>query len=174
MEHTAEFSMRLMDAAAINRRRGLGRLLRSALLLAGFAASAGTCGWGTAHGRSFAGPLDWAMLMLTSGGAGCFGAFVLWLAFVRPLMALLPLVPEDDTWLDASECRALDELCEQEPGLVPYRDRVRAANRGFTCGESDAMFAWAREQEWMRREAEEEVQVDDATPVVCALPPMNT
>lgn len=165
MKHTVEFSMRLLDEPAINRRRVLGRLLRAALLFAGFSVSAWTCGWGTAQGHSFAGPLEWAVLVVTSGGAGFFGAFVLWLAFVRPLMALLHLVPEDDTWLDADESRELDELCEQESGLMAYRDRVRAANRAFTCGESDAMFAWAREQEWLRREAEEAAPVDAASTV---------
>jgi hypothetical protein len=155
MEQTAEFSMRLLDEAVINRRRRIGGLVRGMLVLAGFAAAAWAAGRGLSRGHAPVGPLNWVMLVVHSSACGLLGAVVFWLAFVRPLISLLHLVAEDYDWLAESECLELAELCEKTPGLVAYRDQVRAANRRFTSGESDAMFSWASEQEYLRQAAEE-------------------
>lgn len=158
MEHATEFSMLLLEEATINRRRRIGSLVRWALVFASFAAVAWATGQWLSQGRAPVGVLSWCMLVVHASACGLPAAAVFWLAFVRPLLALLHLVAEDYAWLDVGECLELAELCEKTPGLVAYRDRVRAANRRFTCGESNAMFAWAREQDWLREVAEEEAR----------------
>jgi len=51
-------------------------------------------------------------------------------------------------WLPPSYCDDMAALCEKEPSLVAYRDRVRELGRRFTLGEFYAMRKWlaAREQ----------------------------
>ncbi|MBK3780264.1 hypothetical protein G3A43_08335 [Paraburkholderia aspalathi] len=58
-------------------------------------------------------------------------------------------------WLLSSNCDELAELCERNPGLVPYRDQVRSLNRRFTFGEYTAMKSWVDEQREQAIKADE-------------------
>lgn len=159
MQSTAEFSMPLLDEAAINRRRCIGKLVIWALVLACFVGCAYVVGTAVVEAKSPGSVLQWGLVALATVVASIVATIVYGLLFVKPLVMLLHCDPDDYMWLDASGCNALAELCEQTPGLVPYRDRVRAANRRFTCCESDAMFVWAREQQYHAYVAEDAERV---------------
>jgi hypothetical protein len=46
-------------------------------------------------------------------------------------------------WLEDEDCEELATLCENYPGLMPFRDWVRETGRRFAFEEFEAMQMWA-------------------------------
>jgi hypothetical protein len=63
-------------------------------------------------------------------------------------------------WLQSTDCDELADLCEQNPGLVPYRDQVLALGRRFTRGEYEAMSAWVAKQQAKAARAEADARAN--------------
>ena len=74
----------------------------------------------------------------------CFGVGVVGIKAIFDLIPALRAHRYD--WLSPSKCDAMADLCDENPGLVPYRDRVRAEGRKFTTGEYDSMRIWVGRQ----------------------------
>ncbi|MEX3983894.1 hypothetical protein AB4Y45_33455 [Paraburkholderia sp. EG287A] len=64
----------------------------------------------------------------------------------------------DYCWLPSRSCDELVSLCDKNPGLLPYRDRVREAGRRFTCGEFYSMRNWTVERTKRREALEQEAR----------------
>lgn len=82
-------------------------------------------------------------------------AFTVGLYVTKGIFELVPaLRAHQYDWLSRSKCDSLADLCDENPGLVPYRDRVRAEGRRFTRGEYDNMRKWVGQQDVARLKAE--------------------
>jgi hypothetical protein len=69
------------------------------------------------------------------------------LTFVLTVEESFDRSSEQYAWLPVEDCASLGSLCEENPGLQPYRDQVREAGRRFTQGEADEMRAWVSDEE---------------------------
>jgi hypothetical protein len=64
-------------------------------------------------------------------------------------------------WLDMSDCTELADLCDEHPGLQPFRNRVLEEGRRFTCGEFTAMKAWVEKQKQQAASAREKASANE-------------
>ncbi|MBK3780263.1 hypothetical protein G3A43_08330 [Paraburkholderia aspalathi] len=55
----------------------------------------------------------------------------------------------ESAWMPESQCDELATLCENFPGLITYRDRVRALERPFSLDEFEGMRFWANSRHAM-------------------------
>jgi hypothetical protein len=52
----------------------------------------------------------------------------------------------ETAWVRESDWDELATLCENTPGLIPFRDAIRASGRRFGYEEAEAMVTWAESQ----------------------------
>lgn len=145
MQKHADFSMPFLTVTQIKHRKSRARWIYWTLLVMVVLANLGVWKWIEHSATRDLGSMPWALTVITTS--------LMWLMLLATLRELRWDARQYE-WLEAATCGTLATLCELNPELVAYRNRVRDTGRRFTNAEFRAM----RDCVLTKRAAEERVR----------------